>query len=84
MLFNVNLGGWIETKNLPSDYVNDTLIKVKKIIFYTSINKINNKSIHNNFFENIIENIFIPLSPNGLWLTKRPDNVINKKAFDIS
>ena len=62
MLFNVKLGGWIETKNLPSDYVNDTLIKVK----------------------NIIENIFIPLSPNGLWLTKSPPNVINKKAFDIS
>jgi len=82
--FNVKLGGWIETKNLPSDYINDTLIKVKKIIFNTSINKINNQTIHNNFFENIIENILIPLSPNGLWLTKRPPNVINKKAFDIS
>ena len=32
--FNLNLGGWIETKNLPCDYLNDTLIKVKKIIFH--------------------------------------------------
>jgi hypothetical protein len=88
--FNVKLGGWIETKNLPSDYVNDNLIKVKKIIFNTTfdilnkITKIKNQSIGNKFIENIIENIFIPLSPKGLWLTERPKNVINKKAFDIS
>ena len=88
--FNVNLGGWIETKNLPSDYVNDNLIKVKKVIVNTTFDiinkiiKIKSQTIGNKFIEIIIENIFIPLSPKGLWLTERPKNVINKKAFDIS
>jgi len=88
--FNVKLGGWIETKNLPSDYVNDNLIKVKKVIVNTTFDiinkiiKIKSQTIGNKFIEIIIENIFIPLSPKGLWLTERPKNVINKKAFDIS
>jgi hypothetical protein len=88
--FNVKLGGWIETKNLPSDNVNDNLIKVKKVIVNTTfdilnkITKVKSQSIGNKFIENIIENIFIPLSPKGLWLTERPKNVINKKVFDIS
>jgi len=84
--FNKKYGGWIEYNNLPSDYVNDALTKIKKIAFETDTKidiKVNDKSIEDKVFEYIIEKIFIPFSPKGLWLTQRPDNVINKIAFVI-
>jgi len=83
--YNVKKGGWIVNKKLPSKYVNDKITIVKKLMIYSeSIIDINDKDIDNKFFEYIIEKIFIVHSPKGLWLTERPDNVINKKAFDIS
>jgi len=82
---NKKYDGWIVNKKLPSKYVNDKLSIVKRLILKTeTIININDRNIDNKFFEYIIEKIFMVHSPKGLWLTERPDNVINKKAFDIS
>jgi len=78
--FNQRDGGWIIHRDLPSDYVNDTAhgaILDLIDIGYRYIDK-------NDFFKQIIEKIFIPSSPNGMWITERPQNVINKIAFNIS
>jgi len=83
VFFNKKNGGLLPKHNLPSAYVNETLITIKNIVINTKYD-IKKENIYNEYFENIIEKIFIPFSPKGLWLTERPNNVINKKAFDIS
>ena len=35
-------------------------------------------------FSNIIEEIFLRLAPNGMLITQRPPNVINKIPFRIN
>ena len=81
--FNKKSGGWINKINLPSKHVNITIESVIKIIININ-NNIKTQNIDSEYFENIIENIFIPFSPKGMWITERPSNVINKKAFDIN
>jgi hypothetical protein len=81
--FNEKSGGWIKKNNLPSKHVNITIETVIKNIININ-NNIKTQNIDSEYFENIIENIFIPFSPKGMWITERPSNVINKKAFDIN
>jgi len=69
--------GWGKFKNLPSVYVNKIANIFKREL--VNINYTNQKD----FFKNIIEKLFIPYSPKGMWLTVLPSNVINKNAFDI-
>ena len=69
--------GWGKFKNLPSVYVNKIANIFKRELL--NINYTNQKD----FFKNIIEKLFIPYSPKGMWLTVLPSNVINKNAFDI-
>jgi hypothetical protein len=69
--------GWGNFKDLPSVYVN----KIANI-FKTELLNINYTN-QKDFFKNIIEKLFIPYSPKGMWLTVRPSNVINKIEFDI-
>jgi hypothetical protein len=69
--------------NLPSAYVNETLITIKNIVINTKYD-IKKENIYNEYFEKIIEKIFIKSSPKGMWITVRPNNVINKIAFNIS
>jgi hypothetical protein len=78
--FNQRDEGWIKHKDLPSDYVSETVITT---MVYLEV--IENRYIDkNDFFKQIIETIFIPLSPKGMWITERPQKVINKIAFNIS
>jgi len=78
--FNKRDEGWIKHKFLPSDYISETIIT--NILELEDIEKI--YIDRNDFFKKIIEKIFIKSSPTGMWITVRPNNVINKIAFDIS
>jgi len=78
--YNQRDEGWIKHKDLPSDNVSETVITT---MVYLEV--IENRYIDkNDFFKQIIETIFIPLSPKGMWITERPLNVINKIAYNIS
>jgi len=69
--------GWGKYNNLPSVYVNKIANIFKRELL--NINYTNQKD----FFKNIIEKLFIPYSPKGMWLTVPPSNIINKIEFDI-
>jgi hypothetical protein len=70
--------GWGQYVDLPNFENNKKLVNVITVLSkIVSINE-------NDYFENIIKNVFIPFSPPEMWLTVRPKNVINKVAFHIS
>jgi hypothetical protein len=70
--------GWGQYVDLPNFENNKKLVNVITVLSkIVSINE-------NDYFENIIKNVFIPFSPPEMWLTLRPKNVINKVAFHIS
>ena len=72
--------GWIKNKVLPSQYVGDLVTKAVLDLEDICDDYID----ENDFFKQIIEKIFNPSSPKGMWITERPQNVINKIAFNIS
>jgi len=72
--------GWIKHKDLPSRYVSKTVSVIISDLADIAINYIDK----NDFFKQIIEKIFDSASPEDMWITKRPQNVINKIAYNIS
>jgi len=70
--------GWGQYIDLPNYENNIKVIKIKILLGEILT------SNHNEYFEKIIKDIFIPFSPKGMWVSNRPSNVINKIAFNIS
>ena len=78
---NYGNGGWIEHEDLPSPYVIKTVkVIISKLKHTSAIGYIDK----NDFFEEVIETILNSASPKDMWITKRPLNVINKIAYNIS
>jgi len=76
--FMSKIYGWGQYDDLPNLNNNVKIIRLRTLL--NNISTINYKD----YFKKIIEQVFIPLSPNGMWITERPQNVINKVAFVIS
>jgi len=72
--------GCIEHEDLPSPYVNKTVNDIISGLEDITINYIDK----NDFFKQVIETIFDSASPKDMWITKRPQNIINKIAYNIS
>jgi hypothetical protein len=69
--------GWGEYYELPKPQFNDSMLDIIKILegiaYYNQ----------SDYFEQVIQRVFIPYSPRGMFLTTRPPNVINQKPFNI-
>jgi len=76
--FMSNEFGWGDYDDLPNIENDNKIMDIKLLLKHMPI--IN----ENDYFENIIKNVFIPFSPLKMWLTVRPKNVINKVAFHIN
>jgi len=78
---NDDNGGWIEHEDLPSPYVIKTVkVIISKLEHTAAIGYIDK----NDFIKEVIETILDSASPKDMWITKRPLNVINKIAYNIS
>jgi hypothetical protein len=76
--FMSNNYGWGDYDDLPNIENDNKIMNIKLLLKHMKI--IN----ENDYFENIIKNVFIPFSPPKMLLTERPKNVINKVAFHIN
>ena len=87
---NKKNGGWIHSSNLPDSYITTIVKNVKKILInsiYLELNNMKNyskdKLYSKRIFTYIIENIFLKYTPNDMFITNRPQNVINDIPFII-
>jgi hypothetical protein len=87
---NKKNGGWIHSSNLPDTNITTIIKNVKKILMnsmYLELNNIKNyskdKLYSERIFTYIIENIFLKYTPNGMFITNRPPNIINDIPFII-
>ena len=87
---NENNHGWIEHPNLPNSYITNIIKNVRKILINNIKLELDNMKYYRNeelyskrLFADIIENIFLKYTPDGMFVTMRPQNVINDTPFII-
>jgi hypothetical protein len=81
--------GWITNRNLPDANITKIIQDITAIIYkniYAELyyNKTNSLPYSFTIFADIIDNVFLKYSPPGMFITRRPPNVINKTPFIIS
>lgn len=81
--------GWITNRNLPDANITKIIQDITVIIYkniYAELyyDKTNSLPYSFTIFANIIDNVFLKYSPPGMFITRRPPNVINKTPFIIS
>ena len=87
--FSKRYKGWIKLPGFPDKNTNQLMISfsyyLDQHIEYELTNNPQNtsKSYAFNIFTNIIENIFLKYAPKGMFITQRPQKVINKSPFII-
>ena len=79
---NKKSGGWVNIPKLPEEKTNRQIIEIT--------NKLSNMALEpysypaqKTLFADIIEDIFLKYTPPGMFITKRPPNVINTPPFLI-
>jgi len=70
--------GWGEYNDLPNHEMNTNVNNIISLL--NKYNYVNERD----YFDNIINTIFSKYISSGIWLTNRPNNVINKKPFYIN
>ena len=81
--------GWITNRNLPDANITKIIQDITVIIYkniYAELyyDKTNSLPYSFTIFADIIDNVFLKYSPPGMFITRRPPNVINKTPFIIS
>jgi hypothetical protein len=81
--------GWITNRNLPDANITKIIQDITTIIYkniYAELyyDKTNSLPYSFTIFADIIDNVFLKYSPPGMFITRRPPNVINKTPFIIS
>ena len=86
--FNKKSGGWGSFKNLPKEPTNTSMIIIHNKLRELIVGEITYNSGGINYasrvFGDIIKYIFLRYSPNGMFITQRPPNVINSIPFRIN
>lgn len=87
--FNRRLKGWIKLPSLPDKNTSRLMVSFtyyldKNIEYELTHNPYNSSASYaSSIFANIIQNVFLNHAPVGMFITKRPPNVINKTPFII-
>jgi len=87
---NESNNGWINSSNLPGIYITNIIKNIKKMLINNIYFELNNTKIYSNdklysfrLFADIIENIFLRYTPEAMFITNRPLNIINDIPFII-
>jgi len=87
---NKKYKGWVDYSDLPNNTINYIIMDInyflkKNISIEINHSKYseNNKQYSLKLFANIIEYIFLRYTPKGMFITVRPQNVINTPPFII-
>jgi hypothetical protein len=79
------LGGWISLIGLPKHQTDLKISNIRSILFELT-NEYIKKNIYKTpkqLFDDILKQIFIPFSPANMFMTTRPNNIINDKPYII-
>ena len=79
---NKKVGGWVNIPKLPADKTNRTIIEITNKLSNMSIDHYS-LPIQKTLFGDIIEQIFLKYTPQGMFITQRPQKVINNIPFSI-
>jgi hypothetical protein len=87
---NKKYKGWVDYSDLPNNTINNIIMDInyflkKNISIEINHSKYseNNRQYSLKLFANIIEYIFLRYTPKGMFITVRPQNVINTPPFII-
>jgi hypothetical protein len=82
--------GWISSPILPDIYITTIVKNIKNFLIKNinseltnNSNNDDNKSFSFRLFANIIDQIFLEYTPENMFITKRPPNIINDIPFII-
>ena len=82
--------GWIKSSILPDIYITTIVKNVQNILIKNinselsnNSNNDDNKSFSFRLFANIIDQVFLEYTPENMFITKRPPNIINDIPFII-
>jgi hypothetical protein len=79
---NKKSGGWVNIPKLPPEKTNRTIIEITNKLSILALEPYS-FPIQNTLFADIIEDIFLKYTPQGMFITQRPPNVINTIPFSI-
>ena len=79
---NKKSGGWVTIPKLPEDKTNRTIVEITNKLSSMSIEHYS-YPVEKSLFADIIDEIFLKYTPTGMFITRRPPNVINTSPFSI-
>ena len=79
---NKKSGGWVTIPKLPEDKTNRTIVEITNKLSSMSIEHYS-YPVEKSLFADIIDEIFLKYTPAGMFITRRPPNVINTTPFSI-
>ena len=80
--------GWGKYDNLPNDRINDIIMNINNILnnnIYLELtsNVTNNIPYSKRIINDIIKDVFLKYTPRDMFITIRPQNVLNEIPFSI-
>lgn len=79
---NKKSGGWVSLPKLPEQNTNRRIVEIINKLSIMALDYYSFPS-QNTLFADIIEEIFLKYTPPGMFITRRPPNVINTTPFYI-
>jgi hypothetical protein len=79
---NKKSGGWVAIPKLPEDKTNRTIVEITNKLSSMSLEHYS-FPVEKSLFADIIDEIFLKYTPTGMFITRRPPNVINTTPFSI-
>jgi hypothetical protein len=77
---NKKSGGWVAIPKLPEDKTNRTFVEITNKLSSMSLEHYS-FPVEKSLFADIIDEIFLKYTPTGMFITRRPPNVINTTPF---